>query len=70
MNETPAYYQVVEVPLARGPVWTVLKWDENERCVGGDHHWLVQATANRARDLYQRGVVEHGATESEVLRHA
>lgn len=63
-----AYYQVIEVPLVRGPAWTVLKWDENERCVGGDHHWLIEATAHKARELYQQGTVLHGTPSSEVLK--
>lgn len=68
-HQPTAYYQVIEVPLVRGPAWTVLKWDENERCVGGDHHWLIEQTAHKARELYQQGTVLHGATESEVLKH-
>lgn len=59
-------YEVIQVNGRQ--MWTVLKW-EDDHCVGGDHHWLIEATAHRAADLYRRGAVDHGAPEELVLRH-
>lgn len=50
-------------------LWTVLKWDENEQCVGGDHHWLNRDVAHRARIAYERLPELHGAPESEVIKY-
>ena len=60
-------FEVIGIPGRN--VWTVLKWDENDKCVGGDHHWLTPAAAHRAQVAYQRLPELHGQPESEVIKY-
>ncbi len=60
-------FEVIQVGTAQ--LWTVLKWDENNMCVGGDHHWLNREVAFRALAAYQRLPELHGQPESEVIKY-
>ena len=62
-------YEIVKGQTASGwDWWTVVAYDENATCVGGDKHWMSEELAQRAQTVYEQGLIPHGDAADLVQR--
>jgi len=59
--------RVPDVPGVRPVTWTVLQY-VNDKCLGGDAHWLSEEAAQKARTVYHHHPPAHGDPEDTVRR--